>query len=84
MLSKEKIYNYIEDLEDKAKASDRFFQERNDLYIENQQLKKQKDDVVEYIKSKKEQLHHSFDEPDWDYLFICNPDDLLRMLGEIE
>ena len=54
------------------------------LLDENQQLKKQKDDVVEYIKSKKEQLHHSFDEPDWDYLFICNPDDLLRMLGEIE
>ena len=48
------------------------------------ELKKQKDDVVEYIKNKREQLHHSFDEPDWDYLFICNPDDLLRMLGEIE
>jgi len=50
----------------------------------NKHLLKQKDDVVEYIKNKREQLHHSFDEPDWDYLFICNPDDLLRMLGEID
>lgn len=57
--------------------------ERNILAKENQQLKKQKEDVIEYIKKKKEKLHHSFDEPDWDYLFICNPDDLLRMLGEI-
>jgi plastocyanin len=51
------------------------------LYSE---VKKRNDNAIEYIKNKREQLHHSFDEPSWDYLFICNPDDLLRMLGEID
>ena len=42
---------------------------------ENQQLKKQKDDVVEYIKEYDKKMIKSWNEP---------RDDLLRMLGEID
>lgn len=73
-----KLYeNEIKVLQKKAELGEHY----KHLYSE---VKKQKDNVVEYIKNKREQLHHSFDEPGWDYLFICNPDELLRMLGEID
>ncbi len=63
------------DLQKKAELGEHY----KHLYSE---VKKRNDNAIEYIKNKREQLHHSFDEPSWDYLFICNPDDLLRMLGE--
>ena len=65
----------IEELQKKAELGEHY----KHLYSE---VKKRNDNAIEYIKNKREQLHHSFDEPSWDYLFICNPDDLLRMLGE--
>lgn len=77
-MNKDKIYAYIEDLEDKAKLSDKYFIERNELYIENQQLKKQQDDVVEYIKE------HLTDNGRFLMLNEWQVPDLLRMLGEID
>ncbi len=41
MNMKKKINDYIDNLEYKAKQSDKFFAERNELYIQNQELKKQ-------------------------------------------
>lgn len=41
MNMKKTINDYIDDLEYKAKQSDKFFVERNELYIQNQELKKQ-------------------------------------------
>ena len=48
--------------------------ERNNLKQENQQLKKQKDDVVEYIKENEKEYGSLLD----------NEKIILRMLGEID
>ena len=50
------------------------------LYSE---VKKQKDDVVEYIKHGKELIQHDKDY-DVGYAFLTNADEILRMLGEID
>lgn len=38
------------------------------------------DKAIEYISNHKEQLHHGFDEPDFDYLLCANADELLDIL----
>ena len=59
-----------------------------ELEQENQQLKKQKDDVVEYIKENKDKTIAPYgDNEDTDYevcLFEEDINELLRMLGEEE
>ena len=59
-----------------------------DLEKENQQLKKQKDDVVEYIKENKDKTIMPYgDNEDTDYevcLFEEDINEILRMLGEID
>ena len=59
-----------------------------DLEKENQQLKKQKDDVVEYIKENKDKTIAPYgDNEDTDFevcLFEEDINELLRMLGEID
>lgn len=49
MNMKKTINDYIDNLEYKAKQSDKFFVERNELYIQNQELKKQLEDANEKI-----------------------------------
>ena len=39
MNMKKIVNDYIDDLENKAKSSDKYFMERNKLYIEKEQLK---------------------------------------------
>lgn len=70
----------IEELE---KAED----EIKKLQQENQQLKKQKDDVVEYIKEHiKYECDDTFNGMQFYsyHLYNFNKEDLLRMLGEID
>ena len=57
--------------------------EEMELYNEIIRLKKQKDDVVEYIKRGKSLIQHDKDY-DVGYAFLTNADEILRMLGEIE
>ena len=58
----------------------------NDLIEENQKLKKQKNDVVEYIKKNKKVIT-KYEAKDTGLpigTFMWNIDEVLRMLGEIE
>ena len=48
-MNKEKILAYIEDLEDKAHTSSEYFKERNELYIENNRLKSNWNELREWV-----------------------------------
>lgn len=60
-MNKQKILSYIEDLEDKAKQSDKYFIERNELYAENQQLKAELELYKGSLKKEHEQVHRAND-----------------------
>lgn len=47
-MNKENVIRYIERLEWEAGQSDKFFIERNELYIENQKLKKENEKLNHY------------------------------------
>lgn len=54
------------------------------LEKENQQLKKQKDDVVEYIKNNAEEYKWEDDDGAINVDYCCDGFVILRMLGEID
>ena len=56
---------------------DKVYSDLEDKYIT---LKARIDKAIEYINNHKEQLHHSFDGPDFDYLLCANADELLNIL----
>ncbi len=77
-MNKQKILSYIEDLEDKAKQSDKYFIERNELYAENQQLKAELELYKGSLKKEHEQVHRANDLEDRinkaiEYLKLSNP-----------
>lgn len=47
-----------------------------------EQLENIRKEAIEWVTNHKEELHHSFDEPDWDYLLYGNATDLLNILNK--
>ena len=69
----------------KKTSREKLIKELKEVKKENQQLKKQKYDVVEYIKTTKLIDCESIDDEIFDYLKDTYVgEDLLRMLGEID
>lgn len=64
----------------KRSSKEKIIRELKEVKKENQQLKKQKDDVIEYIKS----LHIFSARSNGKTLFAKILNEILRMLGEIE
>jgi hypothetical protein len=76
----EKIEDYINNLQKKAELAEHY----KHLYSE---VKKQKDDVVEYIKNNKYKQYAGRNEFTCEIQYsdyVIKVDDLLRMLGEID
>lgn len=61
MNMKKIINDYIDNLEYQAKQSDKFFVERNELYIQNQELKKQLVEKTEDYKRMKDNFDSKVD-----------------------
>lgn len=53
-----------------------------DLQQKVEQLENIRKEAIEWVVNHKEELHHSFDEPDWDYLLYGNATDLLNILNK--
>ena len=47
-----------------------------------EQLENIRKEAIKWVVNHKEELHHSFDEPDWDYLLYGNATDLLNILNK--
>lgn len=80
--AKNELLNKLYGFEDRGEFTIQVLDELLDLEKENQQLKKQKDDVIEYIKTTK-LIDYDNDEVDM-LKDTYVGEDLLRMLGEIE
>ena len=52
MNMKKKINDYIDDLEMKAKQSDRYFNERNELYIKIERLNNTINEIEKYLENR--------------------------------
>ena len=85
MLSKESIRKDFSDkiypsmvIRSQAEAIELLEKENKELQQENQQLKKQKDDVVEYVNSEKFSENFPYTANEWQVKAA-----ILRMLGEI-
>ena len=48
-MNKERVIAWLDDLISQASQSDKYFKERNELYIENQKLKDRIDKATDYI-----------------------------------
>lgn len=53
-MNKKKVIDYIDSLEQQAKESNRFFKERNELYIENTNLKQALNKIRKIINESEE------------------------------
>ena len=71
------IFTYIQNLEKKAELGEHY----KHLYSE---VKKQKDDVVEYIKNNAEEYKWEDDDGAINKDYCCEGKIILRMLGEID
>lgn len=59
------------------KAKHKYAMQMEDNYIHERYTNLK---AIEYINNHKKQLHHSFDEPSFDYLLCVNADELLNIL----
>lgn len=78
-MTREKVINYIDSLIQQAHESDRFFTERNRLYVENQQLKNKWDELKKCI----EQWIVYHDACDNDYKERNVLEDVLKKMEEL-
>ena len=77
-MNKEKVIAWLDDLIEQASQSDKYFKERNDLYIENQQLKDRIDKAISLINRKSFRDYNNF--PNAFALGISSTNELLEIL----
>ena len=79
---KEKIIDYIEQLEAKAYQSDTYFKERNELYISNQEKDKEIDRLNNIIKIMEKYLELIYD-LGYDHDGLETTGDLMNLMDEL-
>lgn len=79
-MNKERLIEYLEKLEWEARQSDKFFIERNELHIENQKLKKERQELRSWLKEETKKGGSSIDLA----IRIHTIQEVLNKLNELE